>query len=1016
MGAQLPPGFVLDQKPNALPPGFVLDPPMVPGGTIVEPPAPKPDLGPMQREDFGPGAGTGEMDRGAMGLGLPGEETPMFLASDSNTMQAGAQGFGRSIADLLGAVPDIAGAIYNLPAGVLNDVSASKGGGRPFPTIDPMADRVANASGDIAAAFGFPTRDPAEMPFNDKLIYNAARFGAGGGEVGGALAAASKARMASAGPRIGRAPKMFDSLLAPYEEAPGAAIAQDIGAGIGSGTALTALNTAGSDDPLAELAAMFVGGVGGATGVKAGMSPGAVPRMIRDQMVAPEMPYVKIGDTAVPIQNKTADRAARFYQGNLSDPKQHAADITTNAAEYKNAGMPMPTVAGLSNDLGAIFLENGARTREPRPFAENDAALRTAATKELAGVRPDVPESAARLPQEVAKEQALAEVAAAEAAAQQARDKVTTAQRQFDTAAGQDAEIVGPYRSTEAAADQAAASTRIDKNIVEGTLAPKTAEKNAAFEAADPEGTRMRDASPLIESARKVRESMNNLTTRGITAPEGFISRLEAIEGKEVAVPAKDQTFKVDAQGVSERTAGRPASTKVEGGQVSVKDLNETRRDIAVLEKKARAQGDFNTADNLRALRDNIDTEFDSMIAKGEPGGAEIANAREVYRERYAPFFGEGAGKKMRDDIQRDDMGRTGTAPEKTAARFLGTSPDHAAASQDLARIVQASDSPAEGAKAVRDYFVASMARVLGVDGKPSLKALQKWRSDWSASLDAHPQVKAEVDDLVKNLKNNRDTQTQLRSDLDTFGADLRAADENAAATKRRVKEGVLSVLIGNDPRKSVQKIFNGDDAEMAVRDVKQRLSGNPEAWEAWRANVTDYLTQQVTNTRAAAPGGDDAVSFAKMKQFFEKNRATLAQVYDADEMNALQRVQKLLEPLTKQEFKATVGSATAERNEQAWRTLEAGLKAYYGVLKGGGVLRTLKLAAGTVGDDTTAVQLIVGKAMFDPELAAHLATRNVNQVNTPKWNAKLNRLLGYGEVARDINEDAKDEKDKSKK
>jgi len=82
---------------------------------------------------------------------------------------------------------------------------------------------------------------------------------------------------------------------------------------------------------------------------------------------------------------------------------------------------------------------------------------------------------------------------------------------------------------------------------------------------------------------------------------------------------------------------------------------------------------------------------------------------------------------------------------------------------------------------------------------------------------------------------------------------------------------------------------------------------------------------------------------------------------------------------------------------------LEVGLKSTHGILKGGGVLRTLKVAASFGADDAAAANRLVTRMMSDPELAAHLLTREVKEVGTSAWNDKLARLLRRVEIGREL-------------
>jgi hypothetical protein len=71
-----------------------------------------------------------------------------------------------------------------------------------------------------------------------------------------------------------------------------------------------------------------------------------------------------------------------------------------------------------------------------------------------------------------------------------------------------------------------------------------------------------------------------------------------------------------------------------------------------------------------------------------------------------------------------------------------------------------------------------------------------------------------------------------------------------------------------------------------------------------------------------------------------------------------------------------------------------------------------VRLAASTLGvDDTEHVNILIGRMMFDPELAAHLLTRKVETADTPAWNRKLTYLLTGQEGYRSVTEGQEAEK-----
>jgi hypothetical protein len=174
-------------------------------------------------------------------------------------------------------------------------------------------------------------------------------------------------------------------------------------------------------------------------------------------------------------------------------------------------------------------------------------------------------------------------------------------------------------------------------------------------------------------------------------------------------------------------------------------------------------------------------------------------------------------------------------------------------------------------------------------------------------------------------------------------------------------------------------------------------------------------MIRRVTTTNTAmSVGSDGPVSIASLKNFFDDNAKALAAVYTPQEMQSLRRAHKILEPLGNLQRSAVSGSQTVENQvlkEKTWGLLEVGFKATYGILKGGGIMRTLKIAAKQLAGDDDPVEQLVKRMYLDPELAQHLLTRNVKEVGSTGWNTKLMKLLAISEGAREINDDDEVEK-----
>ena len=236
----------------------------------------------------------------------------------------------------------------------------------------------------------------------------------------------------------------------------------------------------------------------------------------------------------------------------------------------------------------------------------------------------------------------------------------------------------------------------------------------------------------------------------------------------------------------------------------------------------------------------------------------------------------------------------------------------------------------------------------------------------------------------------------------------MRAARKNQIDVERDIQQSALGTLLGQNPLDAAKTILRSKNSIEDMQQVVDLVARDPAAKAGWKKAITEALIDEVTTTRKGLSRGEDGqVSRAKLTRALSPERKELlSQVYNEDEMALLNQAERLLEPFDQLARRATVGSPTAEYNELLWNTLEATMKLYYGVLKGGGFLRSAKIAAKTLPDNTENVKRLVERAHFDPELAEYLLRSPLEEVNTPKWNAGLNRLLGYTVVAREISDD----------
>lgn len=942
---------------------------------------------------------TGAPDIGGMGeatanLEAAGYGTDMAIASKpprdlapvpltpGQSFQLGAQGVGRATADIAGFLPDLAAALFNLGLGGTESLVDALPG-------EQNADfgRVTNPIGgsenlsDIASALmtmaGAPPIDPAAVSGRDRFGYNVNRFGTEGLLGGVGLARRAAAEAATVGPKL---PTMIGELTKPYMDAPARAVATDTMAGVGSGAALTGAQELPAEyqGPITDALAMMAGGIGGSVASSVAHSPKAIAQGVRGMMTDSRIPVEEGG---LPYSRREADMAARFVQDRASNPAQAAETIATRADDFRANAEPIPTTDLISEDIGVMALGKGKRATDKVPFEERDQALRDAATSKVVDLRNDAADP--RAPQKVAATKADEMRDDADWKRAGAERNVTAATGGLDTARQEAVDAAAPIAAARGTEGQA--SQRLDEVVVDQTMRPRGEQRSELIEKVDAKGAAKVDPESIQGVLNEISGRAGKLTGDR-SLPTEFTDRISRF---------------VD-----------------DGEPVTVKDLNELRPYLTKAHEAARRNGEVQLSGDLQRLRRLANDEVDKLAARGDVDAAE---AQRYYREEYAPFFAEGKGKELRDAINRDSPDRVNTPPSRTAERFLiagGKGSDEAA--DDLRRIIEIAPDPAAGTAAVRDYMVARLAQTVNADGTITPATLGRWIDNHQDILAKFPEVGDEVRDLRVALVNNAEKQTTLKADVDRFGKELKAAERNVTDTERRIQQGHLGIILNNDPENAVKRVLGAGDPEKAMDEVVRLVKPDHDAREGWKRAVSDYLIDQVTTSNSAmrasgiSEGSEGAVSLASLQKTFARHEKSLAKVYSPEEMNALRRAHKMLEPLGNLGRRATAGSDSVETANLAgqqgtWNILEAALKAKYGMLKGGGILRTLRLVGKVAAGPSANADRLVSRMFFEPDLAVHLLTRPVREVGTDTWNAKLNRLLAIGEGAREMTDDPED-------
>jgi hypothetical protein len=962
------------------------------------------------------------------------------------------QGVGRGVGDtvnlpydLVTMVPNAAMAVVDTPANIANKFGADWNpptGGFRFPM---PSQRSANDVASVAENyFGIPIADtdPENLSLADNTTYNMARGGVAAGLTGLALRRWGLNRLPSAFPRY------FDDLLKAYQTGGMKTVAGDVGGGMLAGAGLSATQQVppeirqsggGITGYLLDIIAQLAGGVAGSQAVSTAVNgPRAAVERFQQNRPARDIPLDQTpGAGFKATSNRVADATAEWLQGMTRTPQQDAANITRNARASSALGpnadgtVPMPSSFLMSENPALEGLDKTLRQRNPAPFIESDQAVRQGAREQIASTQE--PGVNTRMFPDTATDIGERAVETARQQTQSAQDAVTTANLR--------AQQEGADVRNAAGDAQRRAALAVDESYTNRGYIPRRAEKNELFDTA-PGRNEIVPADDIVQTARTIRDQANQLAP-GIL-PGEFLQRLERLavdEGADAAAPP-------------------PAPGTAGSGSVRIGDLAEMRKYLATAAEKARASGNFDLVDNINTLRSQINRTIESS-----PG---YAAANQNYREDFAPTYRPGPGDaaaKFTRDVDRDPT-RTRTPPTETPSRFLtGKAEDAQALRRGLRREdLQASEEigapvPGAGTRAAMDWMEGDLARsgAVGRDGRLSEAGLQKWRRDNADTLTAFPEMNRRIDQLIERAQ---------RGDMEVGMAQRTLRDRETAQrqTARDVSTGHLGLASNKDPDHAVSSVLKSNDAlrnmsrlrrDMIGRDVERAQAELDAATEA-REDVlrtstlaqprrgADYrqANQEVLDAQArldaarngrgdaarsmkgataewlykeVTSAGDETPKLATLQKLMRDKETALAEVFSPEEMNALRNGQKLLEFLSKRSQGATVGSPTAENLHRSEALMEAGLKLWYGGLKGGNRWRNFKLLAKNFGNPGASqvdqMWDLALRAATDPDIAVRVLQRPLKPATAPAYNAPAAKTLRRVQGVRGVyDEDDSDE------
>lgn len=905
---------------------------------------------------------------------------PQFLSEhiDIPTNMEGValtgQALGRGAADVIGAPGDLANMFSDLVNKGINAI-LPKSMEYAYGSSIPGSDAVAGAASSVAEGLGYPVRDPNEMSPQERSVYETIRFGSGAG-LGGA-------GMASRAARVGRAAEMGQdvnrvekALTAPYMERPVRQVADDIAAGAGAGYAHAGMQESYPDSPLADIAGTMLGGMGGSLGSRAVEGIVKAPFNKARNMTSVTLPD---GSTE---SRRTVDDAAKLFYSQTTDPVRAGANLRSFLQSAKEGGMTPLTTGVAADDVGLAANEVRMRAQNSRPFMEKDQRIRTDISKSVNALRD--PNADTSAPQKLAARERDRLTQEATEQADAARANVVKAEGELTNVGRETEAMLEPVTSQQGRA--AEASRALDEQIgTEGVLGERTKAKNKAFDEAA--GDEVVSAQPIARSVEKVQSEMNAIGIENSGLPADFVKKVKALMPDEGEV----------GTGLFDATGKEITKTANQGdlGEVKLRDVSRVRMDITSAMARAKKAGNYDLLDNLSTLKRDINDMVDNTASFDE--------AQKYYREEYAPFFAKGYGKTYRDTVQKS-VDRTGKAdPGRIAEIFLNGTPD---AASDLKRIIDVAPDKDAATDAVRRYMAADLARM---GGNPSPRRVAAWIKNRSAQLDQFPEIKSEFEALQRGVSGQEAKKDSLRAEISRLSNDFSRAEKNVAATRRRVEKGVLGTLVNADPDKYVKNIMGGDDRLQKLDEVNKLIGNDKDAQAGFKRAVTEHLLDTVTGSNVKMTDNvEGPIQYAQIAKVMKNNEDALAKVYSGSEMNAIRRAQKMLSQYGNLARRGTVGSDTAEKiqNQNLAVALETALRVKFGVLKTGGIMKTVKGAARLLPEGRVAkADRVVAQAMLDPELAIMLLDTPVGKVATPEWNAKLTGLIVGAEQGREDDE-----------
>jgi len=892
-----------------------------------------------------------------------GIDAPVYLAQRAN----------RGLADAAGAPVDLLAGGLNLGLFGADKLAELFGGNVDTRIENPVmgSNWIADRAADANDAIGGNLVPPEAVSPGVRTTGEAVR--------GTTAAVASAMPLASAS---AQGSKILAPLAKPYAVDPGKTIVRDAVAGGGAGMAAGAYDEYAPDavqessfGPIAKMLASIIGGVG-ASGTEAIVegSVNAGKNATRNAVLGKADPSAPVNpSTGQPYTRTDMDIAARVAQMMPTNRSQTIANIDDGQRDFAQFATPAetPTVGMLSDDIGMAIQENVLRARDGQRFVERDSARRSAASKQIDESAPRGAEGRAFTQEATDQYDATLKAAGdveADALARQAAAR--------EDIQRQNADLEG-YR-----ANQPQVSTAMAEEFDAARSAARQ-EKNARYDAADP-------ATPV--DGRFLSEAVNRIDAEMPNAERMVAGPYSQIADRVRQVAEAGATYGDLKALRAQISEARKAAVAASGQSV------------------AGSGADVQRLDQLGMVINRLTDEINPEAAR-------------YYREEYAPRFKQ--GKAGEYGAARDRANRTGgessaTRPSEFGDKFLKKPEDAASLRRALAPEasnapqIEGTGAPSSGVGQVTEqnameWMLGDLAKsgVLTDNAKLRYDKFKQWADKNRATVDQFPSISTRVNDELSRAQRGGYLSDQL-------AADVANARNNFSETQAELRRSALQMAVGFSPENTVGNILGSGDPEVRMAEMVARLQGNRDALDGLKAATRDWIKQKA-GTTSSIVGDPEALKLSRagLNKLFQQNEKTLATLYSPEEMNALRQAHKLMGAEAKLDVSATAGSNTFDKvmaaskqdTEQRKRVLEAALKLKYGNLAGGGLMRTINIFLSSLPDGKRGLEDLLFEMQFNPDLAKHLLTRPVKELNTPMWNSKLNTLLGAATGSREATE-----------